>query len=171
VPLHIEEILLGMPSDAKQRITTIVGVYRDRIRDAVKDAVLLSLGGRGRSRHSIRITIPDRTPKIVSEIPLYDELGAALTDHREAFETSAECMALLTVIPTRLIRELRDVYLSECPSETAEEVRRFLGGMVARIDRANVVQRIGEIDGDFLGARQARSDDRSSRLLCSAACF
>lgn len=151
MPLRIDAILIGVPLDAKHRITVIVERYRDRIRDAVKDAVLLSLGGRGRPRHSVTVELRDGTPRVVSEILIQDDLGAALSSYRETFAASVECMTLLARVPSHLSEGVKDVYLGQYPSAAVAEVDRFLQGMVARIDNANVVQRILEIDEDYLG--------------------
>lgn len=151
MPLRVKEILLGVPGDARHRIQTIVDTYRDRIRDAVRDSVLLSLGGRGRQRHSVTVELRDGAPRVVAETMFGDDLGVALTAYRESFSASAECMALLARIPDRLIDEIRVDYLGKCPSSAVDDVGRFLKDMLARIDRESIVERILEIDQDYLG--------------------
>lgn len=151
MPICFQDILIGVPVDAKHRITNIVERYRERIRDAVKDAVLLSLGGRGKPRHSITVEIRDGTPRIVEEMLIQDDLGTALTAFRGTFAASAECMSLLSNLPGQLGDDLRNVYLDQFPSDTAQDVGRFLRAMVERIDQANVVHRLLELDQDFLG--------------------
>lgn len=71
--------------------------------------------------------------------------------YRESFSASAECMALLARIPDRLIDEIRVDYLGKCPSSAVDDVGRFLKDMLARIDRESIVERILEIDQDYLG--------------------
>jgi hypothetical protein len=151
LPLLINEILIGVPVDAKHRIKIIVDRYRERVRDAVKDAVLLSLGGRGRPRHSILVELRDGAPRIVSETLFHDDLGAALTAYRGTLAASAECLTLLRKVPDQLSEDIRLVYLGQYPASAAEDVERFLLDMGARIDHANVVPRILEIDEDYLG--------------------
>lgn len=60
-------------------------------------------------------------------------------------------MALLARIPDRLIDEIRVDYLGKCPSSAVDDVGRFLKDMLARIDRESIVERILEIDQDYLG--------------------
>lgn len=79
MPLRVKEILLGVPGDARHRIQTIVDTYRDRIRDAARDSVLLSLGGRRRQRHSVTVELRDGAPRVVAETMFGDDLGVALT--------------------------------------------------------------------------------------------
>jgi hypothetical protein len=149
--IHVEEILKGVPADAKQRVSAIVDSYRERVREAVKDAVLLSFGGRGLPRRSVAVELRDDTPRIVSEMTIQDDLGAALTAHRATLAASADCMALLAEIPHQLSIEIVDDYRSTYPSGAAQDVARFLEETVARIDRANLVERILKIDEDYLG--------------------
>ena len=77
--------------------------------------------------------------------------GVALTPYREAFSASSAGMELLINIPDALSGDIKALYLGKCPTSAADDVSLFLINMLNRIDQASVVERILEIDQDYLG--------------------
>jgi hypothetical protein len=152
--IRIDEILVGVPPDAKRRISAVLEEQKKRVRKAVGDAMRLSSGGRG-----IRVSLVDGTPRVLREEIFHDELGALLTAHRHTLQAGADCMTLLKEIPSRTTGAALEAYLQGFSPQGVEDLRGFLWDLLAKVDEADVIQRILEVDDDVLGTYTSLNDD------------
>lgn len=147
----VESILLGISARAEHQVGRVVDQYRERVKEAVKDAAMLSFTKRGQVRRQVTVRIVPGAPAVVLDTFLEDELGTALAAYREPFLRAAEALATLEHIPVELSEATRQDFLHECPTGAARQVEAFLRQMVSKIDMAAVTFRILSVDGDPLG--------------------
>lgn len=63
--MSIEQMLGGVSPDEEQRVNAIVAQYRVRVRDAVKDAAMLSYGRRGHAQRQVAVQVVSGAPDAV----------------------------------------------------------------------------------------------------------
>jgi hypothetical protein len=160
----VETILRGISERAEHQVGRVVEQYRDRVRDSVKDAAMLSFTKRGQARHQVNLRIISGAPDVVMDTFLEDELGTALTAYREPFRRAAECLGALERISAELSEDTRHAFLRDCPADAARDVETYLRQMVDRIDKAAVTHRILSVDGDPLGSYQPSSNSGTITL-------